>query len=72
MGAYAAYRDGLDVWTHRLFLLLSMLLAITTPVLVLIDEANSSHIVTLSKIHNIITVAYCTASILWILITIEA
>jgi len=55
IGAYAAYRDGLDLWTHRLFLLLSMLLAISTPVLVMIDEANSSHIVALEKIHHIIT-----------------
>ena len=58
--------------THIIFSLVSILLTFVTPFLVLIDEANSSHVVPLEKIHYIITVAYITLSILWIFISMEA
>jgi hypothetical protein len=72
LGAWTNYKDALGVWSHRLLLLVSLILTLGTPFLVLIDEANSSHIISLEKIHYIITVSYMTLAILWIFISMEA
>ena len=71
-GAATAYRDAMSGMTHFIFVLVSVLLTLATPFIVLIDEANSSHVVPLEKIHYIITVAYITLSVLWIFISMEA
>ena len=72
LGAATAYKEAMTGLTHVIFVLVSVLLTFATPFLVLIDEANSSHVVPLEKIHYIITVAYITLSILWIFISMEA
>jgi hypothetical protein len=71
-GTWTAYKEVMGTWSHRLMMLISVVLTLGLPFLVIIDEANSSHIAPLEKIHYILTVGYMTLAMLWIFISLEA
>jgi hypothetical protein len=62
----------MGVWSQRVMILIGVMLSAGLPFIVIIDEANSSHIAPLEKIHYLITVGYTTLSLLWIVVSLEA
>ena len=64
--ASVQFSDSCSVWKNRLMLLLGIGISFLLPSASILDEANSSHIVPLEKVHLILMVIMISAGILWI------
>lgn len=65
------YREYCSRWMHRIMLFLAMTICLLLPCVSIIDEANSSHILPLEKIHFILMVVLISAAVLWVYFSIR-
>lgn len=68
---FFAYAKNENLLVKVWYLLLGILISLALPFIGLIDEANSSHILPLQRIHLAIMIGIICAVVLWVLLTID-